>query len=319
MVSPSARARDLSGPSDQFLVRLENAFGVVISPRGDRIAVTGEPYERELVLKALRSLDDRLEQGLPVDLAEIDAAVRFARAGEGASNVRLETPRRTITARTQAQSAYIEALGSHDLTFGVGPAGTGKTYLAVAAAVAALNARMVDKLVLCRPAVEAGERIGFLPGDMKEKVDPYLRPLYDSLADMIHAEPLARHMIEGRIEVAPLAFMRGRTFTRAFVILDEAQNATVGQMKMFLTRMGEGSRMAVTGDPTQTDLPPSEFPGLADALTLLTGVEGVAVARFSAADVVRHPMVARIVEAYEARDAAARASLPTARRPRSDG
>ncbi|MEL6363600.1 MAG: PhoH family protein [Pseudomonadota bacterium] len=306
VVSPSTRARDLCGPSDQTLVRIENALGVTLSPRGDRIAVTGDGYERDLALKALRALDDRLEKGLPVELADIDAAVRFAQAGADTGARQVETPRRVVTARTAAQSAYLEALAANDLTFGVGPAGTGKTYLAVAAAVSMLTKRMVDKLVLCRPAVEAGERIGFLPGDMKEKVDPYLRPLYDALADMLHAEPLNKAMLDGRIEVAPLAFMRGRTFTRAFVILDEAQNATVGQMKMFLTRLGEGSRMAVTGDPTQTDLPPRETSGLADALGLLTGLNGVSVARFSAADVVRHPMVARIVDAYDAREKALR-------------
>jgi phosphate starvation-inducible PhoH-like protein len=200
----------------------------------------------------------------------------------------------------------MEALGRADLNFGVGPAGTGKTYLAVAHAVGLYLAGKVERIILSRPAIEAGERIGFLPGDMKEKVDPYLRPLYDALHDMLHADYVERRIAAGEIEIAPLAFMRGRTLARAAVSLDEAQNATVAQTKMFLTRLGEGAHMAVTGDPSQSDLPAGETSGLSDALSLLEGVEGVAVSRFTAADVVRHPLVGRIIDAYDARDAARR-------------
>ena len=197
----------------------------------------------------------------------------------------------------------MEALGRADLVFGVGPAGTGKTYLAVAHAVGLLLSGSVERLILSRPAVEAGERIGFLPGDMKEKVDPYLRPLYDALHDMLHSDFVERRLGAGDIEIAPLAFMRGRTLARSAVILDEAQNATVAQMKMFLTRLGEGAHMVITGDPSQSDLAAGEKSGLADAISLLENVEGVAVSRLTAADVVRHPLVSRIVDAYDARDA----------------
>jgi phosphate starvation-inducible PhoH-like protein len=192
----------------------------------------------------------------------------------------------------------MDALARNEMVFGVGPAGTGKTYLAVAQGVALLQAGRVDRIVLSRPAVEAGERLGFLPGDMKEKVDPYLRPLYDALHDMLPAEQVARRIASGEIEVAPLAFMRGRTLAHCYAILDEAQNTTPAQMKMFLTRMGEGSRMVVTGDPTQVDLPPGQKSGLAEALSILEGVEGIAISRFAERDVVRHPLVAKIVAAY---------------------
>jgi len=214
----------------------------------------------------------------------------------------IRTRKGAVGARSAGQVAYMEALSAHEMVFGVGPAGTGKTYLAVAQAVAMLQAGSVDRIILSRPAVEAGERLGFLPGDMKEKVDPYLRPLYDALHDMMPADQVIRRMANGEIEVAPLAFMRGRTLAHSFAILDEAQNTTAVQMKMFLTRLGEGSRMAVTGDPTQIDLPRGTQSGLKDALDTLGGVEGVAVVRFGEDDVVRHPMVQRIVHAYNARD-----------------
>jgi phosphate starvation-inducible PhoH-like protein len=214
------------------------------------------------------------------------------------------TRRKTVTARTPMQDAYIRAFERAELTFGIGPAGTGKTYLAVAYAAAMLERGAVDRLVLSRPAVEAGERLGFLPGDMREKVDPYLRPLYDALYDMMPSEKVERGLQSEVIEVAPLAFMRGRTLSNAIVILDEAQNTTSMQMKMFLTRLGENSRMIVTGDPSQIDLPRGQVSGLVEAVGLLEGVAGIAQVRFTVADVVRHPLVARIVDAYDAADRA---------------
>jgi phosphate starvation-inducible PhoH-like protein len=219
------------------------------------------------------------------------------------------TRRRTVVARTPMQDAYIRAFDRAELVFGVGPAGTGKTYLAVAYAAQMLERGAVDRLILSRPAVEAGERLGFLPGDMREKVDPYLRPLYDALYDMMAADKVERGLASGMIEVAPLAFMRGRTLSNAVIILDEAQNTTSMQMKMFLTRLGENSRMIITGDPSQIDLPPGQLSGLVEAVRLLEGVSGIAQVRFTASDVVRHPLVGRIVEAY---DAAERARTPKA-------
>jgi phosphate starvation-inducible PhoH-like protein len=224
------------------------------------------------------------------------------------SMAQIATRRRTVLARTPMQDAYIRAFERVELTFGIGPAGTGKTYLAVAYAAAMLERGAVDRLILSRPAVEAGERLGFLPGDMREKVDPYLRPLYDALYDMMPAEKVERGLASGVIEVAPLAFMRGRTLANAVIILDEAQNTTAMQMKMFLTRLGENSRMVVTGDPSQIDLPAGQASGLIEAIRLLDGVSGIAQVRFTSADVVRHPLVQRIVEAYDAagRDEAGR-------------
>ena len=220
------------------------------------------------------------------------------------------TRKRRIAARSPGQAAYIKALRESDLVFGLGPAGTGKTYLAVAAAVDLLMTGRVERIILSRPAVEAGERLGFLPGDLRDKVDPYLRPIFDALNDMLPADQLARRLGTGEIEVAPIAFMRGRTLARAFVILDEAQNTTPVQIKMFLTRLGEGSRMVVTGDPSQVDLPPGTRSGLAEALETLQSVDGISIVRFSDRDVVRHEFVARIVRAYEARERAARAAEP---------
>ncbi|MGH7098132.1 MAG: PhoH family protein, partial [Stellaceae bacterium] len=235
-----------------------------------------------------------------IRLAEAEIADRsLSLWGE---EVSFRTRKRRIAARSPGQAAYIKALREHELVFALGPAGTGKTYLAVAAAVDLLMTGRVERLVLSRPAVEAGERLGFLPGDLRDKVDPYLRPLFDALGDMLPAEQLSKRMGSGEIEVAPLAFMRGRTLARAFVILDEAQNTTPVQMKMFLTRLGEGSRMVVTGDPTQVDLPLGTRSGLCEALDILGGVEGIAVVRLGAGDVVRHELVARIVRAYEAHE-----------------
>ena len=298
-------AAELSGSHDAHLAILEDALNVRIDPRGNRFAVTGKEGARDRAVAALKRLYERLKRGDAVAAEDVRAAARNADAmrSPGAVDDRaIKTPKRLIVPRSPNQAAYIDKLNSHDLTFGVGPAGTGKTYLAVAHAVGLLLSGAVERIILSRPALEAGERIGFLPGDMKEKVDPFLRPLYDALHDMMHADYVERRIAAGDIEIAPIAFMRGRTLSRAAVILDEAQNATPEQMKMFLTRLGEGAHMAVTGDPTQTDLPEGERSGLADALSVLSGVDGVAEARFTAADVVRHPLVARIVNAYDARD-----------------
>ena len=304
---------EISGGHDEHLAILEDALAVRIDPRGNRFAVIGEPSARRRAIAALGDLYARAGRGEPVGVAEARAAARLAgAAGTDASPAPasraagpvIKTPKRVITARTPNQAAYLEKLGCHDLTFGVGPAGTGKTYLAVAHAVGLLLGGAVERIILSRPALEAGERIGFLPGDMKEKVDPFLQPLYDALHDMMHGDYVERRIAAGDIEIAPIAFMRGRTLARSAIILDEAQNATPAQMKMFLTRLGDGAHMAVTGDPSQTDLPSGEASGLADALSVLSGVEGVAVAPFTGADVVRHPLVARIIGAYDERDGA---------------
>jgi phosphate starvation-inducible PhoH-like protein len=299
----------LYGERDAHLDQIERQLGVALVPRGNRLAISGSASATEVAHLALSSLYDRLKHGREVDIAAVDAAVRFAQSERDDKNLSLwredvgfRTRKRRIAARSAAQALYVKAMREHELVFGLGPAGTGKTYLAVAAAVDLLMTGRVERIILSRPAVEAGERLGFLPGDLREKVDPYLRPLFDALNDMLPADQIAKRMGTGEIEVAPLAFMRGRTLARAFVILDEAQNTTPMQMKMFLTRLGEGSRMVVTGDPTQTDLPPQTRSGLADALDAVDGVEGVSVVRFTEKDVVRHPLVARIVGAYEARD-----------------
>jgi phosphate starvation-inducible protein PhoH and related proteins len=299
----------LYGERDAHLDQIERQLGVALVPRGNRLAISGSASATETAHLALTNLYERLKRGQEVDIAAVDAAVRFAQTERDDKNLSLwreeagfRTRKRRIAARSAAQALYVKAMREHELVFGLGPAGTGKTYLAVAAAVDLLMTGRVERIILSRPAVEAGERLGFLPGDLREKVDPYLRPLFDALNDMLPADQIAKRMTSGEIEVAPLAFMRGRTLARAFVILDEAQNTTPMQMKMFLTRLGEGSRMVVTGDPTQVDLPPQTKPGLADALEAIEGVEGVAVVRFGEKDVVRHTLVARIVGAYQARD-----------------
>jgi len=295
---------DLSGEHDAHLMIIEETLGVQINPRGNRFAVTGPGAARARAIEVLGALYERLERGSPLAPGDVRAAARHSEPVERASEtVAFKTSKRLIAPRTPNQRAYMEALKATDLVFGVGPAGTGKTYLAVAHAVSLLLTGAVERIILSRPALEAGERIGFLPGDMKEKVDPYLRPLYDALHDMLPTDYVNRRIASGDIEIAPLGFMRGRTFARVAVILDEAQNASVAQMKMFLTRLGEGAHMAVTGDPSQSDLPSHEMSGLADALGLLENVEGVGLARLTAADVVRHPLVSRIIGAYDARDA----------------
>jgi len=306
---------DLCGQFDRNIAALEEGFDLVIMRRGNQLALHGEAENRALAATALEGLYRRLEQGRGVEPGDVEAAIRMRGAPEEPEPVpahqldmfpegRLEirTRKRTIEPRTPAQRHYAAQLFRRELVFGIGPAGTGKTYLAVAAAVSMFLDGRVERIVLSRPAVEAGERLGFLPGDMKEKIDPYLRPLYDALGDMLPAKQVQKLMEEGKIEVAPLAFMRGRTLSSAFVVLDEAQNTTTVQMRMFLTRLGEGSRMAVTGDPSQIDLPRGVTSGLVEAVRVLEGVEGVGLVRFASADVVRHPLVARIIDAYAAED-----------------
>jgi phosphate starvation-inducible PhoH-like protein len=301
----------LYGEHDRNLARIEMRLGVRLGSRGNRLSITGAPERTEVAEAALRDLWRRLQRGEQVGGPEVDAAMRMAEGVQEADPrlplqdiPAIRTRKGAIAPRTPAQAAYMDMLSRAEMVFGIGPAGTGKTYLAVAQGVALLQAGRVGRIVLSRPAVEAGERLGFLPGDLKEKVDPYLRPLYDALHDMLPADQLRRRMEAGEIEVAPLAFMRGRTLAHCYAILDEAQNTTPAQMKMFLTRMGEGARMVVTGDPTQVDLPAGQVSGLAEALRVLAEVPGIAVARFDEGDVVRHPLVARIVAAYGRADAA---------------
>jgi phosphate starvation-inducible PhoH-like protein len=298
----------LLGDHDRHMVRIEQALGVRLSCRGNRVAISGEPSRVDAARAALEGLWHRLERGESIGRPEVDAAIRLADDVDPRLPLSdlpaIRTRRGAVAPRSPGQASYIEALAAHEMVFSVGPAGTGKTYLAVAQAVAMLQASKVDRIVLSRPAVEAGERLGFLPGDMKEKVDPYLRPLYDALHDMMPGDQVVRRLNNGEIEVAPLAFMRGRTLAHAYAILDEAQNTTPVQMKMWLTRMGEGTRMVVTGDLTQVDLPAGTRSGLRDALDTLEGIQGIGVVRLGTRDVVRHPLVARIVDAYDQRAAA---------------
>jgi phosphate starvation-inducible protein PhoH and related proteins len=304
----------LAGNHSRHLVRLEQRLGVKIAMRGNLLAIEGAPEAREQAAAILRALYGRLESGEELALADVDAELSFAseetsESSRKSSSTALRTSTGKVTrARTAAQAAYIEHMRSHDLVFGIGPAGTGKTYLAAAYGAHLLFERRVERLILARPALEAGERLGFLPGDIREKIDPYLRPLYDALFDVM-GEKCMKLMETGIIEVAPLAFMRGRTLSHAFVILDEAQNCTPAQMKMCLTRLGEESRMVVTGDPSQSDLPSGPV-GLTEAVAFLEGIEGVGVLRFSDADVVRHALVTRIVSAYQAHEAAAKRGKP---------
>lgn len=298
----------LFGEFDQNLARMEQNLGVTLSSRGNRISISGPEAAGQVARDALNALYRRLKRGMTVDAAEVDAAIRLAAAGaaERAGGVEnqtdeiiIRTPKRHVTPRTAGQQAYMSALAEGSMVFGLGPAGTGKTYLAVAMAVSMLMSGQVDRIILSRPAVEAGERLGFLPGDLREKIDPYLGPLYDALYDMLPSDQVMSRLSSGEIEIAPLAFMRGRTLSHAFVILDEAQNATRMQMKMFLTRLGASSRMAVTGDPSQIDLPRGEKSGLSHAVSLLENIEGISMVRFTDVDVVRHSLVTRIVRAYE--------------------
>jgi len=303
----------LFGEYDRNLVAIENRLGVYIAARGNKLQIEGEAGAAARARDVLTGLYNRIVQGQDIDSGTVEAVIAMSAEPTLNGIIRqdvsqppaamIRTRKKTIVPRSATQIVYMEALNRADIIFALGPAGTGKTYLAVAQAVQQLVAGSVERLILSRPAVEAGERLGFLPGDMKEKVDPYLRPLYDALYDMLPNEQVERRIASGEIEIAPLAFMRGRTLADAFVILDEAQNTTPAQMKMFLTRFGMNSRMVVCGDPQQVDLPEPGRSGLADAVGRLEGVEGIATVRFGAADVVRHPIVGRIVEAYEGPDA----------------
>lgn len=305
-------AAQLYGDFDQNLALIEQRLAVSATPRGNHVLLRGFPTGIDQARRVLESLYANLEEGRHVEIGDVDAVIRMIETEdsqltlptlEKKGKVRMATiatRKAAIVARTPAQDAYMRAMDRNELIFGTGPAGTGKTYLAVAYAASLLERGDINRIILTRPAVEAGERLGFLPGDLKEKVDPYLRPLYDALHDMMRPEIVERAMVSGAIEVAPLAFMRGRTLSNAVVILDEAQNTTSMQMKMFLTRLGENSKMIVTGDPTQVDLPRGERSGMVEALELLPGIEGIHISRFTDRDVVRHALVARIVRAYEA-------------------
>ncbi|TFI56478.1 PhoH family protein [Sphingomonas parva] len=303
----------LFGEFDRNLVAIEDRLGVYIAARGARVQIEGEPDAAARARDVLMGLYNRLDEGQDVDTGMVEAVIAMSGQPtlEGIISqdvaeppkVMIRTRKKTIVPRSAMQGVYMEALARDDMIFALGPAGTGKTYLAVAQAVQQLIGGSVDRLILSRPAVEAGERLGFLPGDMKDKVDPYLRPLYDALYDMLPAEQVERRIASGEIEIAPIAFMRGRTLSDAFIILDEAQNTTPAQMKMFLTRFGMRSRMVICGDPLQVDLPDPGKSGLADAVGRLEGVQGIATVRFGSGDVVRHPLVGRIVDAYEGKRA----------------
>ncbi len=291
----------LMGEHDAHLALIEQKLSVAIMPRGNRLSIRGDRGNAELARAVLMQLYTKAARGGDITKGEVEGTIRMVKVADEKDTTEggVRTRRKTVSARTANQGAYIELIRKQELVFGVGPAGTGKTYLAVACAAEALMNGEVDRIILSRPAVEAGERLGFLPGDMKEKVDPYLRPLYDALYDMMPQSNVAKALAENQIEIAPLAFMRGRTLASSFIILDEAQNTTPMQMKMFLTRLGEGSRMVITGDPSQIDLPYGMTSGLDDALSVLDGVSGVGVTHFTTTDIVRHALVGRIVAAYD--------------------
>jgi phosphate starvation-inducible PhoH-like protein len=321
------------GHYDQNLAHIERRLGVVISPNGNHVTVKGPRETAEQAGRVLKTLYTRAKAGASVTLGEVDGAIEESNvqrslfpspdAGKTSFEAVVTRKRGPVRARNAAQDAYLRQLKRNELVLAEGPAGTGKTWLAVGHAVSLIEQGVVERMVLSRPAVEAGERLGFLPGDMREKVDPYLRPIYDALNDFMEARHVERALQTGMIEIAPLAFMRGRTLTNAVVLLDEAQNATSVQMKMFLTRLGEGSRMIITGDPSQIDLPPGQRSGLIEAVKLLSGVEGVGHAKFEEGDVVRHDLVRRIVMAYESaarrereeREERLRAAIPEPQTP----
>jgi phosphate starvation-inducible PhoH-like protein len=306
----------LFGQYAQNLAMVERRLNVVAEQRGNQVTLEGSRDAVEQARRVLEGLYEQLKRGNDLVAGDVEGAIRLAIA-QGSlfdfeppatrpSFEEINLRKRPVRARTAAQDAYIRALRRHALVFGAGPAGTGKTWLAVAHAVALFERKEVDRIILSRPAVEAGERLGFLPGDLREKIDPYLRPMYDALFDLMDTRIVERALQTNEIEIAPLAFMRGRTLSNAAVILDEAQNTTAMQMKMFLTRLGENSRMIVTGDPSQVDLPPGQTSGLHEATRLLEGVDGIGHATFNAADVIRHELVSRIVAAYDKADAARR-------------
>ena len=324
---------DLCGEFDRNLAQIEHQLSVQIMRRGNVLAVYGEVDAQAKAESVLHSLFQRAEIGKPIEPGDIDGLIRLdgtdrlGTVGVGARDsdqmemfkggqIEIKTRKKTVEPRTETQKDYVKGLFNNELAFGIGPAGTGKTYLAVAVGVTMFLQGHVDKIILSRPAVEAGERLGFLPGTEKDKMDPYMRPLYDALNDFLPGKQMAKLMEENRIEIAPLAFMRGRTLSNAFVVLDEAQNATTMQMKMFLTRLGQGSRMVITGDRSQVDLPRGVASGLRDAESILQGVKGVSFTYFTSKDVVRHPLVARIIEAYEAREAAETTGRPVNGPPR---
>jgi phosphate starvation-inducible PhoH-like protein len=301
----------LFGEQDRYLHMIEKALKVSAVSRGGNVALTGVPAAVKHARKVLETLYHKLEKGIEIGTKEVEAALRMVNDDlaepqgtllDKNNRVEIRTRKKTVTPHSHKQTDYINMLYEHEVVFAIGPAGTGKTYIAVAVAVAMFVAGKVDRIVLTRPAVEAGEKLGYLPGDLKEKIDPYLRPLYDAMHDMLPGEKVNEYMANNVIEIAPLAYMRGRTLSNAFVILDEAQNTTPTQMKMFLTRLGENSRMVITGDLSQTDLPSNITSGLKEAAQRLSDVEGIGFLRFSDADVVRHPLVAAIIRAYEAHE-----------------
>ena len=293
----------LFGQHDEFLSLIETELDITITPRGNKIAIRGDVIARKRAGRVFDELVNRINNNLDIDVGDVKGAIRMSddNAPEpfNAGATRLKTPRKLISPRSPGQQVYLDAIANHEMVFGIGPAGTGKSYLAVASAVAALHEGQVERIIFSRPAVEAGENLGFLPGDLKEKVDPYLRPLYDALYDVMATEKVEKFIEDGTIEIAPLAFMRGRTLSSAYIILDEAQNTTVQQMKMFLTRLGEGSKMLINGDTSQIDLPAGTPSGLAHAVHLLDGVKGIANVTLTHKDIVRHKLVTRIVQAYD--------------------
>ena len=295
----NTRLDHLCGPLDAHLRRIEEALGVKVAHRHEQFRVEGPKARATQAMEVLQALYEIAERPIDPAVVQLTLASDSGMDADGTASPMLVTRRADLRARTPTQAAYLEHIASHDITFGIGPAGTGKTYLAVACAVDALERSAVQRIVLTRPAVEAGERLGFLPGDLTQKVDPYLRPLYDALYDLMGVEKVQKAFERNALEIAPLAFMRGRTLNNAFVILDEAQNTTSEQMKMFLTRIGFGAKAVVTGDVSQIDLPKTQLSGLIEAERVLKRVAGIAITRFTSADVVRHPLVARIVDAYD--------------------
>ncbi|MET0274230.1 MAG: PhoH family protein [Phenylobacterium sp.] len=296
-----AAVRAVAGANSRHAALIEDAFGVLVETPGGGVSLNGDAKSRAQAKKAVQTIAARADQGLEIVEADVRVAIGQARTGQGAAPGGLPVGKRgQVAPKTATQAEYLQALAKCELVFGLGPAGTGKTFLAVAHGAGLLLRGEVDRLIVSRPAVEAGERLGFLPGDLTEKVDPYMAPVWEALTDILGADQLRRRREKGEIEVAPIAFLRGRTLSHAFVIVDEAQNATRLQMKMVLTRLGEGARMVVTGDPSQIDLTNPRDSGLSHAVGLLDGVKGIGITRFSAEDVVRHPLVERIVRAYDA-------------------